>query len=104
MNDKQRIMLAEAMFPGQIDHTHFPELRVWRGKWTPFDPLTDANDDYAVLRWMRESHHWQAFKEILHKDRLHAAVWMCGRFTWNYQIGDYARAAVAVLEADEKGQ
>jgi len=62
-------------------------------------PFTDANDDYAVLEWMREKtpsigEHikWASddegwiFFNALHLHKV------------DYQIGDYARAALKVLE------
>ena len=50
------------------------------------DPFTDANDDYAVLEWMRRQGRsgWKVYMEDLPM--------------FNYQIGDYARAALKVLE------
>ena len=64
-----------------------------------FDPFTDANDDYAVLKFARmawkpahtmESHHkWPTFVANL-------------RTPDRYQIGDYARAALAVIETTDE--
>ena len=59
------------------------------------DPFTDANDDYAVLEWMRGKYagneddtpwdsEWFTFK-----DALGNAI--------DYEIGDYARAALKVI-------
>ena len=68
-------------------------------EWIEFNPFTDANDDYAVLEWMREKtpsigthikwasddEGWVFFNELhLHKV--------------DYKIGDYARAALKALE------
>lgn len=50
-----------------------------------FDPFTDANNDYAVLEWMREN-HLEEFQNVLD-----------GQRAWHYKIGDYARAACKVL-------
>lgn len=51
------------------------------------DPFTDANDDYAVLQWMRGKGviGGKASREL-------------SRFMIDYQIGDYARAALKVLK------
>ncbi len=53
------------------------------------DPLTDANDDYAVLEWMRtmpfQNGDWQRINPI-------------NLPMTNYRIGDYARAALKVLK------
>ena len=101
MND--RIKLAEAMgWKWSLRNVHYKT-----GQWTspdgteaevwcyhdaiPFDPFTDANDDYAVLEWMRKTHApngdrvWQKFRSHLHLQE-------------RYNIGDYARAALKVLE------
>ncbi len=97
MND--RIKLAEAMgwvphnqdvYPGKwID----PDGRKLVGCFNMPDPFEDANDDYAVLRWMRGDGKpefqagWGDFCEELQPFE----------YT-DYQIGDYARAALKVLE------
>ena len=108
----QRIMLAEAM--GWIYQKHygtqagpiFGKLPAGGGVWTKpdnsfsnrFDPFTDANDDFSVLEWMRE------VKEKY--DRTDGSGfdlwWAFARTVDNkpfcsYQIGDFARAAIAVL-------
>ena len=60
------------------------------------DPFTDANDDYAVLEWARTQdaqfqHDFQCALANLTTDK-----WFQSHL-WNYQIGDYARAALKVL-------
>ena len=90
MND--RIKLAEAM----------GWMTTAAGQWfygpdhlsgyqdNPPDPFTDANDDYAVLRWFAEqedSQQREGFLEIIYDIRL-----------TDYVIGDYARAALKVLD------
>ena len=60
------------------------------GKSSPhFDPFTDANDDYAVLEWMREHNSKEKF------DALNDLSLM--RY---YKIGDYARAALRIIDND----
>ena len=58
------------------------------------DPFTDANDDYAVLEWMRdieeETPRWRAFKDTM-------LEWATSH-SWNYRVGDWARAALAALD------
>jgi len=62
-----------------------------------FSPFTDANDDYAVLEWLRASHEAGNFN---------TETWgkCASRIAFNtglsYQIGDYARAALKVLDVD----
>ena len=101
MND--RIKLAEAMgyylqaFP--VTHTDGSEgmsdFKVWHApnhrRLEPTeelpDPFTDANDDYAVLEWITDRPPlWAKFKRL---------YWP---HAWAYQIGDYARAALTVLQ------
>lgn len=71
------------------------------------DPFTDANDDYTVLEWMRD---WRA--QGITQEQLHAFNARVGdhwSFTaaspsssWiQYQVGDYARAAISVLTRRE---
>lgn len=66
-----------------------------------FLPSTDANDDYAVLKFVREN--WNRDKRLefatklfqAHHDRASEGVYVVSQ---NYEIGDYSRAAVACLE------
>ena len=53
------------------------------------DPFTDANDDYAVLEWIREQ-HFVSFAEYY--------LCMVSEERTDYQIGDYARAALKVMK------
>ena len=50
-------------------------------------PWIDANDDYAVLKWMRGHQENGAFARELQLESM-----------WSYEIGDYARAALKVLK------
>ena len=88
LTDQQiRIKLAEAM-----------KVEYWRSEvfgdalGLP-DPLNDANDDYAVLEWMRrgegDADTYGRFKNIFEGDYIDGiARW------YLYEIGDYARAAL----------
>ena len=101
MND--RIKLAEAMgweWCQDVDQP-FSEKGQWRnasGAWLartkkeelPFDPFTDANDDYAVLKWIRQQHFVTYFTAYLENE-----------YTQDYQIGDFARAALKVSDSAE---
>ena len=69
------------------------------------DPFTDANDDYAVLEWRRTFNIYEYLME--HDDRW---VWFVAALDASdngeghkacYKIGDYARAALRVLAAQE---
>ena len=106
MND--RIKLAEAM--GWTRSTIGTEY-CWRHEdgrvigMCP-DPFTDANDDFGVLEWMRQFdldiyipgdkdnegafNKWEGFTMALYE---------CGKDTWEYKIGDYARAALKVIQS-----
>ena len=56
------------------------------------DPFTDANDDYAVLEWMREL-------GVMDDSRIeYDRAWDKLPERGEYQIGDYARAALKVLD------
>ncbi len=90
MND--RIRLAEAMgwFKDYDDPNVWHELGDNPDgpcKVLP-DPENDANDDYAVLEWMRKDITTKEFNEF----RV-MTEWP----VYRYQIGDYARAALKVL-------
>ena len=50
------------------------------------DPENDANDDYAVLEWML----------VKTPDASHGRIYLGNK--WDYKIGDYARAALKVIE------
>ena len=102
MND--RIKLAEAMGwlkATSLDIWYRPEDQKREGKnynngELP-DPLTDANDDYAVLEWMRQNLikdkvlpiNVAAYKFYSDINDAHAT---------DYEVGDYARAALKVIE------
>ncbi len=94
MND--RIKLAKAM---EWEHVGEPD-EPWglppgganHSEQMP-DPFTDANDDYAVLEWMRNT--WSKDKQ---NDWLLANLKLGKDDFLRYQIGDYARAALKVLE------
>ncbi len=102
MND--RIKLAEAMGRPYKSHDGTTAPNVFQY----FDPFTDANDDYAVLEWMRSRQpnklaspivimsvcEWvETWKEW---DAFYNALPEC--LADDYEIGDYARAALKVIE------
>ena len=62
------------------------------------DPFTSADDDYTVLEWMRSHEGEQLYKYgdaqfAVRLERGHTADGVD-----KYQIGDYARAALKVLD------
>ncbi len=89
MND--RIKLAEAM---GWTMTKPRKYEWWQGPTElygdsdcrnhPPDPFTDANDDYAVLEWMRNDPDQPGYRRL-------------GE-SYLYRVGDYARAALKVIE------
>ncbi len=88
MNDE--IKLAKAL---EIGITRSSDGRVISRESNPsFYPFTDANDDYAVLEWMRQKTEFHKPTE----DRFSIHQYL--PTAWNYQIGDYARAALRVIE------
>ncbi len=100
-----RIKLAEAM--GWTNSHQFRWDGPGDGEYRndPPDPFTDANDDYAVLEWVRKlvadkhgtlpsgkarwssSDKWWPFYEAITTAEAS-----------RHQVGDYARAALKVLE------
>ena len=88
MND--RIKLAEAMGwikVGPLSGDYSGNPPGTSGWPSPIpDPFTNANDDYAVLEWMRKDGPNEAMDHFL--------FW----HPQDYQVGDYARAALKVLE------
>ena len=98
-----RIKLAEAMgwkrLGGEWDLKGDPPA--WEGPNTidgfddlP-DPFTDANDDYAVLEWVRNNWQPYAVSNYLAYDFVQLLSEPAG-----YKIGDYARAALKVLNGN----
>ena len=66
------------------------------------DPFTDANDDYAVLEWMRGPLYERLREDD--PDGILCKMWIAidgdpydRDAKSDYQIGDYARAALKVL-------
>ena len=93
-----RIKLAEAMGWTLAAHPRDKKFQCWidplhgngtRAEHELPDPFTDANDDYAVLEWIREQ-HFVSFAEYY--------LCMVSEERTDYQIGDYARAALKALK------
>lgn len=117
-HESERIRLLEkmnrirlAMFIGWTaaeDHSDNPE---WRGmafspngsgpmSWP--NPFEDANDDFAILERMRKLGKKHGVWNYQNAD---SVKWMRAisdfcKFARDYQIGDYARAALKVLEGE----
>ena len=91
MND--RIKIAEAM-----GYAFIPLTDSWLtpcGKRTVKklpDPFTSADDDSAVLEWMRGSDY------DTHQDFAEALLIILVNAPLNYTVGDYARAALKVID------
>lgn len=87
-----RIKLAEAMRTPK--ETWLQKHGIVGPRDHIFDPFTDANDDYAVLEWMRGLGPGAADYGLFQKwgRQLPALL--------DYQIGDYARAALKVIDDD----
>jgi len=105
MTDQDRIRLAEAMGWRKgdvlwISSTLRPlPLGGYEQRSLP-DPEHDANDDYAVLAWIRNGlslQRWNAFKDALDNLPTDGSA-----YSWSYQIGDYARAALSVIQRPEE--
>ena len=111
MNDSIKLAKAMGGMSTTIENGSWAYCNWPNGVPENFDPFTDANDDYAVLEWMRETWkplqngwpsandtddqlRWFWFKSVL--------CGLDGESKYNgmtdYQIGDYARAALKVLE------
>ena len=102
---QDRIKLAEAMGWHQFnDHWQPPSIspeecqRLHDGRyhinWAAYglpDPFTDANDDYAVLEWMRSLGLNDS--SVVKMDDAYNALPEKGL----YKVGDYARAALKVI-------
>jgi len=103
-----QIKLAEAMgwtsypvhkgsFADQQGHVTWKSPNPDDGRFNLPDPFTDANDDYAVLEHFRcRLGGWDRFQQEMdanfseHVKKSSLAV--------DYQIGDYARAALKVID------
>ena len=98
----KRIQLAGAMRWTEIDSgagvRPYGVEPAKNGRYLPIpNPFTNANDDYAVLERMRADYRWGHFKEALIELWKMDVPWHGSQYTWNYKIGDYARAAFKVL-------
>jgi len=104
MTDADRIRLAKAMgwtlVKGEspIWCWHCGDESCKKFHFCPPDPFTSANDDYAVLEWARTNPEgfgvcykgkWMGFTTFMHMNEQEAH---------QYHIGDYARAALKVIE------
>jgi len=83
-----RIKLAEAMGWKRLNKTEWLDPDGIRHTNFGFNPFTDANDDYAVLEWMRKNETMP--------------MSLCGKLAFHYKVGDYARAALKVLEQESR--
>lgn len=102
--DQERIRLAEAMGYETIRRG----VDFWEGiaptgdhTWRLPDPFTDANDDYAVLEWARSDERRMQFPAFVGALSDVMDIRLQPGHSANYQIGDYARAALKVLEKDD---
>ena len=105
MSDQDRIKLAEAMGwrrtpcecvdGGQRHGWESPDKTLFRKTNELPDPENDANDDYAVLEWLRaeDNKPWPYMLSQLD--------YGTRRYKWDYQIGDYARAALKVIGTEQ---
>lgn len=97
-NQEARIKLAEAMGAKQgKEHGGYVWIHVPNhGKtqptstkdWIPFDPYTNAADDYAVLEHMR------------HSDKWHDCVLAMYMYIFEYHVGDFADVYLGILNND----
>ena len=102
MVENGRIKLAEAMGWWDIEKHRSGQILGRKGEILSSglkpprveipDPENDANDDYAVLEWMRIDKRF--------KDYHIARGWKGDKspYQWAYKIGDYARAALKVIK------
>ncbi len=114
MND--RILLAE--FCGYVptydnkaglrEEWYAPDGRIVTLDQLP-DPETDANDDYAVLEKMREqkrdmfaNFYWSLQKAAKNRDYANPGARRFAMAATQYQIGDYARAALKIIKAEKE--
>ena len=96
MNDQEkRIKLAEFVGwkrlehdPDRWYHDDRPQEECRRTENLP-DPKNNANADYAILERMRNHERWTEFSRVLAD--------YCNR-TCDYQIGDYGKVALKVIE------
>jgi len=106
--NKARIKLAEALDVCPSEHSYM-DNETWN-KWDKckkcgvrsedshrFDPLTDANDDYDVLRFVRGDGRADKKYGLYWADFM--GVMQDSDYPWihDYEVGDYARAACKVL-------
>ena len=100
MND--RIKLAEAMGWQLVNYPNDGPMwrldgRHWSRHKQPPDPFTDANDDYAVLEWMRQKARDYEQTDGSGPDIAWEFMRQLELPQYGYRIGDHARAALKVL-------
>ena len=90
VTDQDRIRLAKAMGidpnGGYVSADHAREYGVI------FDPLTDANDDYAVLEWAIEEYGGEKMEKALRH------VGMAD--LWAYEVGTWSQATLAIMNGE----
>lgn len=114
MTDDDIIRLAEAMGWRRIEFTSaFGSRWYWAAPAQELhdtlpDPRTDANADYAVLEWMRKPAlsddcsdiEWKRWREFVTEMHSVGTLDRPGIYSGQtiYTIGDYARAALKVID------
>ena len=67
MSDKDGIKLAKIMGWTTVSCDHLwvsPDINQMSPQIDPPDPFTNANDDYAVLEWVRELHEKKPYDDV----------------------------------------
>ncbi len=80
----------------------YPLRKLHNNLMQPFSPLTDANDDCAVLEWAKaDTNRFSDFKDAMYElaGSSRSKCW-----PWQYKIGNNARAALKMLTADDDNQ
>ena len=80
---------AERTLPVRWEHPYYKYPTFTSEELAPISPLTDANDDYAVLEWLRNKWAEPIFQLIESQ--------LCSFDPIDYNIGDYARVAIEIL-------
>ena len=105
MNDRTKLAVAmgwDRIYVGRLTEKIYGHLQGAIGATQIPDPENDANDDYAVLKWINAGNlPWGSAEHITYSE------WendFCPWFKenerenpWEYKIGDYARAALKAL-------
>lgn len=100
LKDAETYSFADSTKKNYRKQWHMPNGITYSSIRLP-DPENDANADVEILKFARENWHkadWTIFKKAVFEQWEARTKKMSGIYPMNYEVGDYFRAALGVIE------